>query len=272
VARRFWRYRSFLPGGSEELSAAMFNAAFEALGEGFDPEVPGPIGVAVRVTDRAEIERRPEAIWPEEELFYAGYLPDGAQLRLRYFWNAKISPGPPDSPPLEQTMDEEYPIDESYRVVPLAESGLTADDVLALWARETGIPEADAQSRVHEVQLVAVNRDGGLAGVSTAYIRRNPQLNMNHWHYRTYVAVAERENNLMGRLALAVRDHLEGRFVTGDDTRAAGIVMEVENQGLRTYFNRALWLPLGMYFIGENPNGAHVRVRYFPGARAPLPS
>ena len=48
--------------------------------------------------------------------------------------------------------------------------------------------------------------------------------------------------------------------------------MEVENQGLRTYFNRALWLPLGMYFVGQTPNGAHLRVRYFPGASAPLPS
>src|SRR3954454_3732990 len=200
VRRRFWRYRSFIPDGGEELGTAMFKTAFDALAEGFDPDGLEPVGVAVVVTDRDEMERRTDAIWPDEELFYAGYLPDGAQLRLRYFWNAKIGPGPPNSPPLEQTMDEDYPIDESYRVVPLAESGLTADDVLALWARETGIPEADAQSRVHEVQLVAVNRDGGLAGVSTAYIRRNPQLNMDHWHYRTYVAVAERENNLMGRL------------------------------------------------------------------------
>ncbi len=63
---RFWRYRSFLPGREEELEGPMFNAAFDALGEGFDPDAPGPIGLCLILTDRAEMERRPEAIWPEE--------------------------------------------------------------------------------------------------------------------------------------------------------------------------------------------------------------
>ena len=273
VNRRFWRYRSFLPGSGPELSAEMFNAAFEALGTGFDPDdSSAPVGLALTVADRAEMERRPEAVWPEEELIYAGYRADGSQLRLRYFWNAKIAAGPPDSPPLEATMNEDYAVGEDYRVAPLAESGLGEADVLALWSRETGIPEAEAQKRVEEVQLVAVKGGDTLAGISTAYIKRNEQLRMDLWHYRTYVAVAERHSNLAGRLALAVRDHLEGRFVEGEDTRATGMLMEIENEGLRTYFNRALWLPLGFNFIGENQYGAHVRVHHFPGARAPLPS
>jgi hypothetical protein len=84
--------------------------------------------------------------------------------------------------------------------------------------------------------------------------------------------VTARHSNLAGRLALAVQDHLRRRFVDGEDTRAAGMAMEIENDGLKTYFNRALWLPLNFHFIGEAPHGAHVRVHYFPGARAPLPS
>jgi hypothetical protein len=271
VGRRLWRYRSFLPGVAEELSAEMFNAAFAALGEGFDPDAPGPIGLAVNVTESADIEGRPEAVWPEEELVYAGYLPDDSQLRVRYFWNAKIGPGPDDSPPLEDTVDETYPIGDDYRVVPFADSSITPEDVLALWGRETGIPPDDARRRVHQVQLVAINKQGGLAGISTAFVQRNAQLRMDFWHYRTYVAIAERHNNLMGRLALAVRDHLEQRFTSGEDTQAAGILMEVENEGLKSYFNRALWLPLGMNFVGENHRGDHVRVRYFPGAKVPAP-
>jgi len=272
VRRRFWRYRSFIPDGGEELGAAMFKSAFDALAEGFDPDGPEPIGLALIVADRDEMERRSETVWPAEELFYAGYLADGRQLRLRYFWNAKIGPGPPDSPRLEDTVDETYPVGDDYRVVPFADSGITSDDVLALWGRETGIPPEDARRRVHQVQLVAINKQGDLAGISTAYVQRNAQLRMDFWHYRTYVAVAERNHNLMGRLALAVRDHLEERFTSGEDATASGILMEVENEGLRTYFNRALWLPLGMFFVGDNENGAHVRVRYFPGARVPLPS
>jgi hypothetical protein len=267
---RFWRYRSLLPGADEDLAAAMFNAAFDALGEGFDPDVPGPIGLAVRVSDRAEMEQRDEVVWPAEELFFAGYLEDGTQLRLRYFWNAKIGPGPPDSPRLEDTMDEDYPVDPSYRVVRLAESGLTNDDVLALWSHETGMADAEARRRVHEVQLVAV-KEGRLAGVSTAYIQRNEQLRMDLWHYRTFVVAADRRSNLAGRLALAGRDHLEREFEEGADTRAPGMAMEIENEGLKTYFNRALWLPLNFNFIGTNSIGQHVRVHYFPGARVPAP-
>jgi hypothetical protein len=267
---RLWRYRSFIPEAGGDLSAAMFTAAFEALGEGFDPDAPGPVGLCLTLSDPEEMESRPEAIWEPEQLFFAGYLVDGRLLRLRYFWNAKIGPGPPDSPRLEDTMDEDYPVDPSYRVVPLAESGLTNDDVLALWSHEAGIPDPEARRRVHEVQLVAV-KEGRLAGVSTAYIKRNEQLRMDLWHYRTYVAVDDRHSNLAGRLALAGRDHLERQFVEGEDTRAAGMAMEIENEGLKTYFNRALWLPLNFTFIGTNSIGQHVRVRYFPGARAPLP-
>ena len=272
VGRRLWRYRSFLPGAGDEVVAAMFKAAFAALGEGFDPDAPGTVGVCVTVTDRDEMERRPEAVWPAEELVFAGYRDDGSQLRIRYFWNAKIGPGPDDSPPLEATMGEAYAVGDDYQVLPIDESTVTPDDVLELWARETGIPEADARQRVHQVHLIAVNRKDELAGISTAYIQRNAQLGMDFWHYRTYVAVADRHSNLAAHLALAVRDRLEELFVSGEDTRAAGIVMEIENPGLRTYFNRALWLPLNFTFIGDAPSGAHVRVHFFPGARVPLPS
>ena len=38
------------------------------------------------------------------------------------------------------------------------------------------------------------------------------------------------------------------------------MIFEIENEGLKTYFNRALWLPLNFVFIGENQRGDHVRV------------
>jgi hypothetical protein len=40
----------------------------------------------------------------------------------------------------------------------------------------------------------------------------------------------------------------------------------------RCYFKRAVWLPANYLFISENQRGAHARVRYFPGAQAPVPS
>jgi hypothetical protein len=270
--RRFWVYRSLLAGDEEGLWTRMFNAAFEALEDGAGEEEAAPVGLCAPIGGRAEIERRPEAVWSEEELIFAGYLDDGTQLRIRYFWDAAIAPGIPESPSLEETKDHDYPLEDRYRIEPLGGSDAVGpEDVLALWEREGAVPEAEARRRVHEVHLVAIDRDDGAVGISSAYLQRHPALRMDLWYYRAYVARAHRNSSLAGRLALSGRDHLEQRFVSGEDTRAAGIVYEVENEGLKSFFNRALWLPTGFTFIGENERGDHVRVHYFPGARVPLP-
>ena len=94
---------------------------------------------------------------------------------------------------------------------------------------------------------------------------------MDLWHIRVFVASAHRGAFLAIHLAWSGRDLLEQRFTRGEDTRAAGILYEVENVALRSYYNRALWLRTDFTFIGENQRGDHVRVHYFPGARAPLP-
>ena len=49
------------------------------------------------------------------------------------------------------------------------------------------------------------------------------------------------------------------------------MIMDIENEGLRRYFNRAFWVYSNFYFIGENERGNHVVVHYFPGAEAPIP-
>jgi len=55
-------------------------------------------------------------------------------------------------------------------------------------------------------------------------------------------------------------------------TRAPGILFELENEGMRAYFNKALWLPADFTFIGENELGDHLRVHWFPGAKVALPA
>ena len=60
------------------------------------------------------------------------------------------------------------------------------------------------------------------------------------------------------------------RFTSGADTRGAGIIFEVENEGLKRGFPEALWLPEEFSFIGENAHGDHVHVHYFPGATVPI--
>jgi hypothetical protein len=266
--RLFWIYGGAPPAESGA-GPEMFNRAFGALEREFEPGGDGPIGLCVPVADQAATERRPEAVWPDTELMYAGYLPDGRQVRIRYFDEAAIGPPLPNSPTLAETRRQEYPLEERHRMEPFGSGGVTTDDVLALWAREGALPEAEAKRRVHEVHLVATDREDGLVGISSAYLHRNAQLRMDLWYYRAYVARAHRMSSLAGALAVRGRELLEERFVSGEDTRAGGIIYEVENPGLKRYFNKALWLPTDFTFIGESEIGAHVRVHYFPGAKAP---
>ena len=267
--RRFWIYRSLLAEESDAHWSSLFNQTFESLAG--QAEEPGsPLGLCVLVDDPARIERRPEAIWPDDELMFAGWLDDGRQLRIRYFWGAAIAPGLPESPSLDATAQDEYPLEDRFRIEPMGET-ITADDVLRFWSDEGAVPdENEARRRVHEVKLVAIERDAGLAGISTLYLRRNPQLGMDLWHYRTFVGRAHRHSNLAAQLIFRNRALMDERFVSGEDTRAEGMIFELENPGMKQYFNKALWLPANFTFIGESEIGAHVRVHYFPGARVPL--
>lgn len=170
-------------------------------------------------------------------------------------------------------IEDRWRLDPGYRIDFFAEQdGVSEGDVLALWGRELRIAEEEVRRRIHEVLLVATTDGGELVGVSSAYLQQNEQLGMDLWYYRALVASEHRQSNVAVNLALIGRDHLEQRFVSGADPRAAGMIYEVEHEGLKRHFDEALWLPTDFTFIGENERGDHVRVRYFPGALAPEPA
>lgn len=268
VGRPFWVYRRSLDADGDGPQA--FNATFDELQQGFKPG-PGPLGVCVMVPDRAAMEARPEAVWPETELLFAGYTPDDRQVRIRYFWGAKIGPGVQGSPTIDEHAAVDYTLEDRYRIELLSESSVTPDDVLALWERENAVTGEKARRRVHEVRLVATTTDGDLAGVSTVFLERNSQLRMDMWNYRTFVASAHRMSNLAAQLIFRNRDELESKFTSGEDTRAQGVLFDLENEGMKRHLNNAYWPPSDFTFIGENKRGSHIRVHYFPGARVPVP-
>jgi hypothetical protein len=265
AGRRFWIYRSFLRPDRGDDWPGMVDAAFAALDEEFRATGEGPIGLCVPIRDRREMMRRPDAVWPGTSFLYAGYSPAGAQLRVAYFEGALIGPGK------DASMGDPA-LEPGYRIELFAEQDeVSEEDVLALWASEGVVPAEEARRRVLEVLLVGIHERDGLVGIASAYLQRNPQLDMHLWYYRAFVAEAHRMGNVAVQLALQGRDLLQERFVSGADARGAGVLYEVENQGLKSYFNQALWFPTLLTFIGETARGAHVRVRYFPGAKAPDP-
>jgi hypothetical protein len=231
----------------------------------------GPIGVCVRVP-AAEAGHRPEAYWPETHLLYAGLGPEGSQLRIRYFTEARIGPGMPNTPTNDEWDAADHSLGEGYRIVPMGETDVIGpDDVLAMWEREAAMPAPEAQRRVHEVLMVGLDPRDQVVAVATAFLMRNRQLGLDLWHYRTYVSNDHRMGNMAIQLLWASRDQLRDRYVSGEDSRGSGLIMEIENEFLKSYYVAGYWRLSEFWFIGESENGAHVRVHYFPGATVPAP-
>ena len=272
IGRRLWIYTNLSADESDELAAAMLNSAFEALAEEFAGGPQDPIGVCAIIADRQLMDRRPEAVWRDTELTFAGYLPDDRQLRVRYFRDAKVGPGVSSSMSADQLAARDYRTDDRFVIEPLAESkSVTPDDVLALWSSEGVVAEAAARRRIDQVQLVAVADGSRVVGVSSAFLEQKPRLRVDLWNYRTFVASSYRHSTVAAQLLFGNLELLEGRFVSGVDTRAQGILFELENEDVMRGLNVAVWPRTGYTFIGENTSGAHVRVRWFEGARVPPP-
>jgi hypothetical protein len=165
-----------------------------------------------------------------------------------------------------------WPLEGGYRIDRLAEQDVvSAADIVALWGQRAAVTDEEAQRRLDEVLLVATDASGALAGVTSVYVQRNEQLRMDLWNQRAFVAREHRHSTVALWLARIGVEQLETAFVDGRDTRAPGIVWEIENEGLKAYFHRGTLMPPGFHFIGENARGDHVRVYYFPGATAPEP-
>jgi hypothetical protein len=265
--RRFWVYRNYMSEGTGAALGDMAQRAFLALQAEFDPAVEGPIGICYLLAYETAKATLPlvNSIYPASR--YVGYLDDERQVRIRYFDGARVGP------PRDVAMPA-LPLDHPYRIVPFAEQGVIgAADVIAFWEREGAmLEEGEAERRIAEVQVVGTLADGQLAAVGTAYLKHNEQLGLDLWYYREFVAEAHRATRLGWAMSLVARDYLRHRYIGGVDTRASGILYEVENEGLKEFMDYGVWPTADFLFIGENSRGDHVRVHYFPGVAAPRPA
>ncbi len=259
--RAFWLYRRFLvPGAGDDAEEALVSATYDILDE--EPDVPGPRpprGLCVVIEDQELMRRFPEAVWPGSQLLFVGYSSTGAQVRVRYF-ERDWSTSPND-------------LHEGFELHVFGESpAVGPDDVTDLWRRERAIPAAEAERRISEVLLVVTQVRGPAVAVSSAYLRRNPRLGLDFWHYRTFVAAEHRYTSVAAHLVAKSAELLEERFAASRGTSsAAGILMEIENEGIKRHLPGGLWPRAKFTFVGENARGNHVRVRYFPGVLAPPP-
>jgi hypothetical protein len=169
--------------------------------------------------------------------------------------------------------ESDRPLTGGYRIQRFdSQEEVSAGNLIELWLREGALSPDEAARRVSEVFLVATDSGGRPAAVSTTYLRRSEQLRTELWHMRVFVAASHRRSGIALELALVGRDALADRFASGADRRGIGIIFEVESDLLKQHFPQAIWPRTQFVFIGETPNGSHVRVYYFPGATAPEPA
>lgn len=273
--RRFWVYRSFFTTGvPADVEDALFCATFDALAASHVPGAPGPVGLVVPLEDVTVMRSRPEALWPTTGLRYAGYFPGGQQARIRYFPGALIGTDPAAERLIDFPADwqDMAPFPSGFAVHELAATdAVTADDVLALWAREGAVAPDAAARRIDEVVTVVTAPDGTLAGIGSAYVHRVPQLRMDLFGIRLFVATEHRRSSLATHIMWRTRDVMTERFADGRDRRGLGILFEVENAGLRRAFPQAEGVYAPTYFIGERADQATLMVLLFPGVEVPLP-
>jgi hypothetical protein len=261
--RRFWVYRSFVLPQATDAAPAMVHTATRALEVDFDPSVEGPVGVFLSLLP-GEISPSREAMWLWPPSTYAGRLEDGREGRIKYFWGALI--GPP-----RRLIDFGSALDRDYTVHLFGDqSPVDAEAVIDLWTSEGAVPADEARRRVGEVAVVATYGDSvEPVGIATVFLRRNAQLGMNMWHFRMFVGPEHRLTRVGFGLIMAARAELERRFVSGEDPRGAGMLIELENRSLMHRLDDSFWPPGSFTFIGENERGDHIRVSYFQGATVP---
>lgn len=142
-----------------------------------------------------------------------------------------------------------------------------AEAVLAFWRRENAIgDEASAKKRIGEIVLHARDRDGAVAGVSTAVPITLPRLGQPTYYFRCFIGKDWRKSRLVLHLLRRTCEVLEA-YARSRDFPCIGVVLEMENERFGETLKRAWWPSTGFAFIGKSRRGLDLRVKYFRGAK-----
>lgn len=166
----------------------------------------------------------------------------------------------------------EYNLKRAYRIEHIDDAEtVQRSDAGSLWVSEGVLDPEEAERRTREVYMVGTDGEGELGGVSTAYLKLNRALRLEIWHVRVFVGSGHRDGNLAAQLLIRSQIHLNDSYRSGEDRRAPGMMVEVENPGVRRAFSDAVWTPTSLTYFGDNPLGHHRRLAWFDGARLPPP-
>ena len=144
-----------------------------------------------------------------------------------------------------------------------------AEEIITFWLGEKALPTREAaEKRLDQVVFIVREPEtDAIVAVSTVYRQFNQRLGHPFYYFRCYVTEAHRRQLLAAQLLVKIRDKFNARFLAGEDPKAIGMIVEVENQALNERHRKAVWDHSGFTFIGYNRRSQQVRVFYFDGAR-----
>ena len=142
-----------------------------------------------------------------------------------------------------------------------------AEAVRAFWLAERAFDqEAQIAQRLPQLVAHALDADGSVAGVCTAYSMTPPQLGQPVYYWRTFIGARWRATPLVMQLLKHSCRVLE-EHARANGFPCIGVLLELENTRFRDRGRAAQWWNPRFTYIGRSPRGLDVRVLYFKGAR-----
>ena len=141
------------------------------------------------------------------------------------------------------------------------------DQVTDLWRLHGGPVGEEAERRLEQIVFVVRTQEGRVVGLSTAFKAYVKQLRNYFFVFRLMIAPDYRIPGLTSRLLVSTRDFLESVSRNEPSAVPIGLLTLVQNPDLKKNRNEAVWPASKMVYIGNSPEGHHIRVYYFEHAR-----
>lgn len=157
--------------------------------------------------------------------------------------------------------------DYSFHFINEAIPAELSAEIVKLWTEFAVLQQPEAERRLSELVLVLKNKSGKVIGVSTVVKTLLPQIHNYVYAYRYFILPEFRAPTLDTQMIVRTKNHLQEISALETDKKCVGIMVIVQNEKLKAQWRQAVWLGADMIFMGNTPQGHHVRVGYFKHAR-----
>lgn len=157
--------------------------------------------------------------------------------------------------------------DFSFHTVTEGISPEVASDVVKIWNEFAGLDPAEAQRRLGELVMVAKTSTGQVVGISTAIKTYVQQIQNYVYVYRCFILPEFRAPALDTQMIVQTKNHLHKISKLDTDKKCVGIMVIVQNEILKKNWRQAVWRGADMIYMGDTPQGDHMRIGYFKGVR-----